>query len=260
MSDPVTVSMRKRADPPIVHDRHMGATEPIAHLPETAAPEKADDGRPSVAPYTRSIARIIVAMTGASGALYFVRTMRALLLAGHRVELMVSKHGRYTLQEETDFGAFDGSIEEWLRRSFGTAVDLRLHSHLDQTACIASGSDPADGMIVVPCTVKTLAGIAAGYATNLIERSADVLLKERRPLVLVLREAPYSLIHLRNMVAVTEAGGTVLPASPAFYQGPETFDDLGDFIAQRALALVGVKTELFKPWQGPKTPGRRPPS
>jgi 4-hydroxy-3-polyprenylbenzoate decarboxylase len=105
-------------------------------------------------------------------------------------------------------------------------------------------------MIVVPCTAKTLAGITHGYATNLIERAADVILKERRPLVLVLREAPYSLIHLRNMTAVTEAGATILPASPAFYQRPESFDDLGDFIAQRALSLVGIEVELFERWKG----------
>lgn len=192
-------------------------------------------------------------MTGASGALYFVRTMRALLTGGHQVELMVSKHGRYTLRDETDFGAFDGTLEAWLSRSFGAEARLRFHGHQDQTAGIASGSNPADGMIVVPCTVKTLAGIAGGHATNLIERAADVVLKERRPLVLVVREAPYNLIHLRNMMTVTEAGATVLPASPAFYQKPETFEDLGDFIAQRALSLVGVRAALFDAWDGPQS-------
>ena len=105
-------------------------------------------------------------------------------------------------------------------------------------------------MIVVPCTMKTLAGIAHGMARNLIERAADVVLKERRRLVVVPREAPYSLVHLRNMVAVTEAGGVVLPASPGFYQRPSTFDDLGDYVAARALSLCGVESSLFPGWEG----------
>ena len=193
-------------------------------------------------------------MTGASGALYFVRTIRALLLGGHRVELVVSKHARLMLEEETAFGDFAGTIPEWLSAELEDVRpdQIRMHKNTDQTAPIASGSSVADGMIVVPCTAKTLSGITHGYATNLIERAADVILKERRPLVLVLREAPYSLIHLRNMTAVTEAGATILPASPAFYQQPESFDDLGDFIAQRALSLVGIDVELFDRWNGLK--------
>ena len=204
------------------------------------------------------IARIIVAMTGASGALYFVRTMRALLLGGHRIELVVSKHARLTLEDETAFGDFAGSIPEWLCAELGEDVrpdQIRVHKNTDQTSPLASGSGVADGMIVVPCTSKTLAGIAHGYATTLIERAADVVLKERRPLVLVFREAPYNLVHLRNMTAVTEAGASILPASPAFYQQPETFDDLGDFIAQRSLALVGVRVDLFPRWIGWKAKG-----
>jgi flavin prenyltransferase len=193
-------------------------------------------------------------MTGASGALYFVRTMRALLLGGHRVELVVSKHARFTLEEETAFGNFAGSIPEWLCAELDDDVrpdQIRVHKHTDQTSPIASGSSVPDGMIVVPCTAKTLSGIAHGYATNLIERAADVILKERRPLVLVFREAPYNLIHLRNMTLAAEAGAAILPASPAFYQQPESFDDLGDFIAQRALSLVGLEVELFERWSGP---------
>jgi flavin prenyltransferase len=206
-------------------------------------------------PKSSVIARVIIAMTGASGALYFVRTMRALLLGGHAVELVVSKHARFTLEDETAFGDFAGTIPEWLCAELGDSVrpdQIRMHQHNDQTSPIASGSNVADGMIVIPCTAKTLAGIAHGYATNLIERSADVILKERRPLVLVFREAPYSLIHLRNLTAASEAGAAILPASPAFYQKPETFDDLGDFIAQRALALVGIEVDLFDRWLGPK--------
>ncbi len=177
--------------------------------------------------------------------------MRALLLGGHRVELVVSKHARFTLEHETAFGDFAGTIPEWLCAELGSDVvpdQIRIHQHSDQTSSIASGSNVADGMVVVPCTAKTLAGIAHGYATNLIERAADVMLKERRRLVLVFREAPYSLVHLRNMTAATEAGAMILPASPAFYQQPETFDDLGDFIAQRTLSLLGISVDLVPKW------------
>lgn len=196
---------------------------------------------------------IILAGTGATGALYFVRTLRAALAAGHAVDLIVSNYGLVTLREETSFGGFGGTFEQWLEAEYGAPIergDLRLYGYKDQTAPIASGSGPYDGMIVVPCTMKTLAGIAHGFSSNLIERAADVTLKERRPLVLVPREAPYNLIHLENMVQVTRAGAAVLPASPAFYQKPKTFDDLGDFIAARALKLLGVSVELFPAWHG----------
>ena len=132
------------------------------------------------------------------------------------------------------------------------AGSLEEHSVNDLTRSIASGSSPVGGMIVVPCSAKTLSGIAHGSSSNLIERSADVVLKERQPLVLVVRETPLNLIQLRNMVAVAEAGAVVLPAMPAFYQKPKSFDDLGDFIAGRALSLLGLDHELFEPWMGPE--------
>jgi flavin prenyltransferase len=191
------------------------------------------------------MSRIVVGVTGATGAIYALRTLRALLLNGHRVELVVSKFGALTLREEL---GFSGTFEDYLRSLF--PGDLHVHNYLDQTAAIASGSGGVDGMVVVPCTMKTLACIAHGHSTNLIERSADVILKEKRPLVLVPREAPYNLIHLRNMVAAAEAGATILPASPAFYQHPKSFDDLGDFIAARALNFFGIRLPLFTPWQG----------
>jgi 4-hydroxy-3-polyprenylbenzoate decarboxylase len=145
---------------------------------------------------------------------------------------------------------FSGSLEEYLRATIPGPGELRVHNYLDQTASIASGSGGVDGMVIVPCTMKTLAAVAHGYSNNLIERSADVVLKEKRPLVLVPREAPFNLVHLKNMVAVAEAGAVVLPASPAFYQHPKTFDDLGDFIAARALNFFGIRLELFSVWEG----------
>lgn len=203
--------------------------------------------------------RVIVAATGASGAMYFERTVRALLLGGHHVDLIISKYGACTLREETDFGSFDGSYVDFLRAKYGAELDsgeLTLHSHADQTSRIASGSGYCDGMTIVPCSMKTLAAVAHGYASDLITRSADVALKERRTLILVPREAPYNLIHLQNMVAVTQAGAVVIPASPAFYQRPRTFDDLGDFIAQRILSLLGITVDLVPAWEGLARPGR----
>jgi len=195
--------------------------------------------------------RVILALTGASGALYFLRTLRALVAGGHTVELVLSKYGLVTLREETAFGESSAAFVEWFGKAHSLAMDrVEVHGHLDQAAPIASGSGKVDGMIVTPCSMKTLAGIAHGSASNLIERAADVVLKERRRLVLVPREAPYSLIHLRNMVAVTEAGGIIVPASPAFYGKPKSFDDLGDFIAARALQLLDIDSGLVAPWDG----------
>ena len=195
-----------------------------------------------------------VAITGASGAIYAVRTLRALLADGHHVHLVMSKYGRYVLHEEQDWSS-DESLLDFLRRVGGDEVDhgtLEEHSVNDLTRSISSGSSPCDGMVVVPCSAKTLSAIAHGTSSNLIERTADVTLKERRPLVLVVRETPMNLIHLRNMVTVAEAGASVLPAMPAFYQKPTSFEDLGDFIAGRALGLLGLDHELFTRWTGPR--------
>lgn len=197
--------------------------------------------------------RVILALTGASGALYFLRTLRALLASGLHVDVVMSKYGVVTLRTETALGDDPRPLAEWLYESLGPELgtgQLELHGHLDQASPIASGSVRVDGMAIVPCSMKTLSGVAHGSATNLIERAADVMLKERRRLVLVPREAPYSLIHLRNMVAVTEAGGVIIPASPAFYQRPQTFDDLGDFIAARVLSMLGIDHALLAPWEG----------
>lgn len=195
----------------------------------------------------------IVAVTGASGAIYAVRTLRALLASGHHVHLIMSKYGRYVIHEELGWAPDDESILDFVARTGGDEVragTLEEHGVNDLTRSISSGSSPVGGMIVVPCSAKSLSSIAHGSSSNLIERSADVTLKERRPLVLVVRETPMNLIQLRNMVTVAEAGASVLPAMPAFYQKPKTFDDLGDFIAGRALSLLGLEHELFQPWTG----------
>jgi 4-hydroxy-3-polyprenylbenzoate decarboxylase len=197
---------------------------------------------------------LIVAITGASGAVYAGRLLRALLQDGHHVHLVMSQYGRYLLTEELGYAPDAESILDFLNRLYGDGVrrgSLRQHRIGDLASPLASGSGRVHGMAVVPCSMKTLAGIAHGLSTNLIERAADVTLKERRPLVLVPRETPLSLVHLRNLAAVAEAGGTLVPAMPAFYQRPVSFDDLGDFIAGRVLDVMGIEHELYPRWEGP---------
>ncbi len=199
--------------------------------------------------------QVIVGVTGASGALYAGRLLRALLVQGHRVHLVLSKYGRYLLHEELDFSPDKETVLQFLVRLYGEGVlqgELREYGFNDLSCTLASGSVPIDGMAVVPCSGKTLSGIARGAASNLIERAADVTLKECRPLVLVPRETPLNLIHLRNLTMVAEAGATIVPAMPAFYQKPRTFDDLGDFIAGRVCNLLDIEHDLFPSWPGTK--------
>ena len=193
---------------------------------------------------------LTVAITGASGALYAVRTVAALLEQAFHVELVVSDFGRRLLMEELSVSA--DRLLPHLIETYGTTVDcgsLRLHSNKDLGAGIASGSHGCDGMVIVPCSMKTLAGVAHGLSRNLVERAADVMLKERRPLILVPRETPMSLPQLRNMVTCAEAGAMVLPAMPAFYQGPKELSDLADFMAGKVLAALGLKHNLYPAWK-----------
>ena len=193
---------------------------------------------------------LTVAITGASGALYAVRTVAALLELAFHVELVVSDFGRRLLMEELSVSA--DRLLPHLIETYGATVEcgsLRLHSNKDLGAGIASGSHGCDGMVIVPCSMKTLAGVAHGLSRNLVERAADVMLKERRPLILVPRETPMSLPQLRNMVTCAEAGAMVLPAMPAFYQGPKELSDLADFMAGKVLAALGLKHNLYPAWK-----------
>jgi len=193
---------------------------------------------------------LTVAITGASGALYAVRTVAALLEQAFHVELVVSDFGRRLLMEELSVSA--DRLLPHLIEAYGATVErgsLRLHSNKDLGAGIASGSHGCDGMVIVPCSMKTLAGVAHGLSRNLVERAADVMLKERRPLILVPRETPMSLPQLRNMVTCAEAGAMVLPAMPAFYQGPKELSDLADFMAGKVLAALGLKHNLYPAWK-----------
>ena len=178
--------------------------------------------------------------------------MRALLTGGHTLHVILSKYGRYLLHEELDLQPDKESVRDLLTRLYGKDTkrgELIEYGVNDLTGRLASGSVRTHGMVVVPCSAKTLAGIAHGSSANLIERAADVTLKEGRPLVLVPRETPLNLIQLRNLTAVAEAGAAVVPAMPAFYQKPTTFDDLADFIAGRILNLLNIEHDLFTPWR-----------
>lgn len=201
-----------------------------------------------------SVRRLVVAVTGASGALYAVRFLKATLEHGLRVELIVSDYGHRLLVEECGLNLKTESIEAWLDRSYPagrprTGSIVRHGAH-ELSAGIASGSQRWDAMVVLPCSMKTLSGIAHGTASNLIERSADVTLKERRTLLLVPRETPLNLIQIDNLRHAAEAGAVIVPAMPAFYYRPRTLEDIADFIAGRVLSLLGVEHELFTPWSG----------
>lgn len=197
--------------------------------------------------------RLVVGVTGASGAIYAMRLLKAGLELGLAIDLVVSDYGRRLLIEECDLNLKTTEIGAWLDRAYGPAERpgrLTLHAERQLDARIASGSQAWHGMVVVPCSMKTLSAIARGAASNLIERAADVTLKERRPLILVPRETPLNLIHLENMAAAARAGAALVPAMPAFYFKPRSFEDLADFIAGRVLSLLGLPHRLFEPWPG----------
>lgn len=195
-------------------------------------------------PATPSKKRLIVAMTGATGALYGVRLLH-LLQAMPQVEthLLVSDAGVLNLHQELGMS----------RKDVEALADV-VHNHRDVGASIASGSFTSDGMIVAPCSMRTLAAVAHGLSDNLITRAADVVLKERRRLVLMVRETPFNLAHLRNMTSVTEMGGIIYPPLPALYHRPQTIEEMVDHTMARVLDLFGVDNDIAPRWQGLKQP------
>ena len=196
---------------------------------------------------------VAIAVTGASGAVYATRTLAALLERGVHVELIVSDYGRRLLRDELGEEASIERLIPFLSGKYGPGVSagsVTIHSNRDLGATIASGSHGCSGMAIVPCSMKTMAAVAHGLSRNLIERAADVMLKEQRRLVIVPRETPMSLPQLRNMVLCAEAGAMMLPAMPAFYQQPKTLDDLADFMAGKILSALGFEHNLYPPWTG----------
>jgi 4-hydroxy-3-polyprenylbenzoate decarboxylase len=194
---------------------------------------------------------IALGITGASGAAYATRTMAALLERGCHLEVVISEYGRRLLRDELGDRAAVDRLREFLVETYGQGAaqgTFKLLSNRDLGASIASGSHDCEAMVIVPCSMKTLAGVAHGLSRSLIERAADVMLKERRRLVLVPRETPMSLPQLRNMVLCAEAGAMIMPAMPAFYQMPKTLDDLADFMAGKILSALGFAHELYPQW------------
>lgn len=196
---------------------------------------------------------IALAMTGASGAAYGLRLLETLLSARRRVYLMLSRPAQIVLDTETDLRlpAQAAAMQRVLQQRFPLAAGLLTVLAREQwTAPVASGSNPCDAMVICPCTMATLASVAAGLSRNLIERAADVALKERRTLVLVPRETPFSTIHLENMLRLSRAGAVILPANPGFYHRPQGVTDLVDFVVARILDHLGVPHALGARWGG----------
>ena len=193
--------------------------------------------------------KFVVAICGASGSRYGLDLLRALVEAEQEVALVVSRGGARVLEVEEGIRVDpDAPDPEVLVPRHGGLV--RGFPIQDVAAPFSSGTHPVAGMAVCPCSMGTLARVAHGISSNLLERAADVMLKERRKLVLVPRETPLSLVHLRNMTAVTEAGAVVLPASPGFYHGPKSVDDLVRHVVQKVLDQLGVPAERIRRWKG----------
>lgn len=196
---------------------------------------------------------VVLAITGASGAPYAVRLLQIMAAEHVPTWLVVSGHGWRLLDEECGIASLAGLK----RATGGDWKTVQLFEDGDRGAGPASGSARTMGMVVCPCSMGTLSAIAHGTSRSLIERAADVTLKERRQLILVPREAPLSLVHLRNMVAATEAGATIIPAAPGFYHRPKAIAQLVDFVVQRILDHLDLDVSLVKRWSGGKRRGRR---
>ena len=194
---------------------------------------------------------ITLALTGASGMPYGIRLLECLLKAKVRVYLLYSQAAQIVARQEMDLSlpARAKDAAEFFSLRFDAAPgQLQVFGREEWFAPVASGSNPADAMVVCPCTMGTLAAIAAGMADNLIERAADVALKEARRLILVARETPLSAIHLENMLKLSRAGAIILPANPGFYHHPQTAQDLVDFVVARVLDHVGIDHGLMPRW------------
>ncbi|MHB1420720.1 MAG: UbiX family flavin prenyltransferase [Bacillota bacterium] len=197
----------------------------------------------------------VVGITGASGAPYARRLLEVLKTGGHHLMLTISEAGRRVLAEET--GCFlDGNVGsdgDKIRQFLGYGPQepgLDYYDIRDVGAAMASGSIRTDGMIIIPCSMATVSAVAAGASRNLLERAADVTIKEGRRLIVVPRETPLSRIHLRNLLTLAEAGVSVVPAMPAFYNDPRSVEDIVDFLVGKVLDLLGLDHSLYRRWEG----------
>ena len=194
---------------------------------------------------------ISLVITGASGSCYGLRLLQVLINSGRQVYLMISDAGRVVIELELELKlpADQHQAEQFLAERFNAAPgQLLLFGNRQWSAPVASGSNAPEAMVIAPCTMGTLSAIACGASNNLIERAADVMLKERRQLLLLARETPFSEIHLDNMLKLTRMGATVMPASPGFYNRPQTIDELVDFMVARILDHLGIEQQLQPRW------------
>lgn len=207
--------------------------------------------RDVVIPVNQNPLTITLAMTGASGAVYGLRLLECLLKAGNRVYLLVTQPAQIVLAMETDLkipGSTD-LMQNFFSEHFAASPgQLQVFGKDHWMAPIASGSGVSDAMVVCPCTSATLSAIACGASDNLLERAADVVLKEQRKLILVHREMPLSVIHLENMLKLARMGTVIMPANPGFYHHPETINDLVDFVVARILDHLDIRHRLFSRW------------
>jgi 4-hydroxy-3-polyprenylbenzoate decarboxylase len=186
----------------------------------------------------RGLSDFVVGITGASGSIYGVRLLEELALRKHNVNVVITSAGKQVLKEELGVSGLSksrGQVEVWENDDF--------------EAPFMSGSGAPEAVVIIPCSVGKLGAIANGISTNLLERAADVALKEKRQLILVVRETPLSLIHLENMVKAARAGAQILPAMPAFYHHPKTVDDMVNFVVGKVLNLLRIDHDLFKGWR-----------
>lgn len=194
---------------------------------------------------------IALAITGASGSAYALRLLECLIGAGREVYLMISQAGRIVLKMESglELPTQPGEVEAYLSDVFDADPDqLRVFGRQQWLAPVASGSNPPEAMVVCPCTTGTLSAIACGASNDLMERAADVMLKERRKLILVVRETPFSEIHLEHMLKLSRMGAVIMPANPGFYYNPESVEDLVNFMVARVLDHLGIEQDLLPRW------------
>ncbi len=194
---------------------------------------------------------IALAITGASGSAYGLRLLELLIQNGRQVYLMISQAGEVVIPMETglELPTETAQAEAMLAERYNAAEgQLRMFGREEWTAPVASGSNPPATMVVCPCTAGTLSAIACGASNNLIERAADVMLKEQRKLILVVRETPLSAIHLENMLKLARLGVVTMPASPGFYNRPQTIEEIVDFMVARVLDHLGIEHDLVRPW------------
>jgi 4-hydroxy-3-polyprenylbenzoate decarboxylase len=195
--------------------------------------------------------RVLLGITGASGVAYGVRCAELMLARGVELHVLVTPTAWEILSVEAGKGKAPGTLaarKRWLAGLFPGKQAFRLHAEDDFRIPFASGSNPPDAMIVAPCSMGTVGRIASGVSSSVLTRCADVVLKERKPLVLVVRETPLSVLHLENLLALARAGADVLPACPGFYHRPESVSDLVDFVASRALSRIGIEAGVLPRW------------